>query len=210
MAVTAFIARVKSAQIDSNNRVPLMDLGMGDSQVLLSAPNYTASTFTAFTGVESRYLESPDLARSYLRSIYAPLKKHYEWFRRTQRGQIKQYSRVARSRTEAYRWRGRSERHVLTSGMDDYPRGPPHAGELHLDLICWMGFFTRTMKEISGFIGEEEDELSFGEIELAILGNIEGVNRDLSPPALANTVTADLHWNEDQQMYCDVNVDNEG
>jgi len=59
--------------------------------------------------------------------------------------------------------------------MDDYPRGPPHAGELHLDLISWMGFFTRTMRDMANFVGEEDDEKNFAEIEQAILENIEGM-----------------------------------
>lgn len=130
--------------------------------------------FSSSSAAGSRYLDSPELGLSYLKSIYGPLKRHYDWFRRTQRGQIKQYSRKARSRTEAYRWRGRSQQHVLTSGMDDYPRGPPHAGELHLDLISWMGFFTRTMREIADFIGEADDAASFGEIEKGIIQNIDG------------------------------------
>ncbi|KAJ7581002.1 glycoside hydrolase [Mycena floridula] len=177
MAVTAFIARVKAAASQRE-----FDMGMGAMpQVPLSQPAPPASG--------NRYLEQ-ELALEYLKSIYKPLKRHYDWFRRTQRGQIKQYSRKARSRTEGYRWRGRSEHHVLTSGMDDYPRGPPHAGELHLDLISWMAFFTRTMKDIAAFVGEKDDELSFGEIEKAILNNIE-----------------DLHWSEENQMYCDLNVD---
>jgi len=58
--------------------------------------------------------------------------------------------------------------------MDDYPRGPPHAGELHLDLISWVGFFTRTMKGIAEFIGDTEDAITFAEIEKAIINNIEG------------------------------------
>ena len=167
MAVTAFISRVKAAGLDGPSA---KDLGMGmgtEAQVLLSPSLQPPAS-------DGQYLESPELAVSYLKSIYVPLKRHYDWFRRTQRGQIKQYSRVARSRTEAYRWRGRSELHVLTSGLDDYPRGPPHAGELHLDLISWMAFFTRTMKEIAAFVGEVDDEISFGEIEKAILGNIDG------------------------------------
>ncbi|KAJ7752098.1 glycoside hydrolase [Mycena metata] len=174
MAVTAFISR---------------DLGMdfamgGGAQEPLSAP--------AELGAGSQYLQSPELAHAFLKSIYGPLKRHYDWFRRTQRGQIKQYARVARSRTEGYRWRGRSEQHVLTSGMDDYPRGPPHAGELHLDLISWMAFFSGTMKDIAEFVGEVDDATSFGEIEQAILFNID-----------------DLHWSEKDQMYCDANVDDE-
>jgi mannosyl-oligosaccharide glucosidase len=182
MAVTAFIARLKALPSGPSD----IDLGLDSTgQLPISTPKEPSSP-------SSRYLNSPELALDYLKSIYMPLKRHYDWFRRTQRGQIKQYSRFARSRTEAYRWRGRSEQHVLTSGMDDYPRGPPHAGELHLDLISWMAFFTRTMREISEFVGESEDATTFGEIERAILDNIE-----------------DLHWSEKDQMYCDANINEE-
>ncbi|KAJ8078522.1 Processing alpha glucosidase I [Marasmius tenuissimus] len=178
-AVTALISRVKAA----SNGPSVQDLGMDfGAQTPMTVPTYDES---------SQYLE-PEAATAFLKSIYQPLKRHYDWFRRTQRGQIKQYGRKARSRSEAYRWRGRSETHVLTSGMDDYPRGPPHAGELHLDLISWMASFSRTMKEISSFIGEEDDAISYGEIEKAILDNIE-----------------DLHWSEKEQMYCDLNVDDD-
>ncbi|KAF9484872.1 glycoside hydrolase [Pholiota conissans] len=192
MAVTAFINRVKAA---SAARGPSdaelgMDLGMGGAgaQIPMGAPVSEKVT----KGVESRYVEDPELATSFLKGIYQPLKRHYDWFRRTQRGQIKQYSRKARSRTEGYRWRGRSELHVLTSGMDDYPRGPPHAGELHLDLISWVAFFSRTMRDIAAFVGEKDDEASFIKIEQDILNNIE-----------------DLHWNEKEKMYCDLDVDDE-
>lgn len=171
MAVTDFITRLKARNIGPTDS----DLGMdmGNSQMPFSASIPTSS---------SRYLDSPELSLLYLKSIYGPLKRHYDWFRRTQRGQIKQYSRKARSRTEAYRWRGRSQLHVLTSGMDDYPRGPPHTGELHLDLISWMGFFTRTMREIADFIGETDDAVSFGEIEKGILQNIDGEGRPVGGP----------------------------
>ncbi|KAG7092230.1 hypothetical protein E1B28_008596 [Marasmius oreades] len=182
VAVTALISRVKAASSGPSTADLGMDFVMGDAQTPLSFSQNPDS---------SKYLE-PEAAMSFLKSIYPPLKRHYDWFRRTQRGQIKQYGRKARSRTEGYRWRGRSESHVLTSGMDDYPRGPPHPGELHLDLISWMAFFSRTMREISSFVGEEDDAISYGEIEKAILDNIE-----------------DLHWNEKEQMYCDVNVDND-
>jgi len=138
------------------------------------------------------HFEDREVARKYLNSIYVPLRRHYEWFRRTQRGQIKQYGRKAHSRSEAYRWRGRSETHVLTSGMDDFPRAPAHAGELHLDLISWMGFFSRTMKDIAEFVGEDDDAETFAENEKAIIQNID-----------------DLHWSEQNQMYCDLGVDQE-
>jgi len=164
MAVTAFIERL-TAQNDGPSTADLgLDYAMGGKQVPL----------TELTQKGSEYL-SHNEGLDFLLSIYAPIRRHYDWFRRTQRGQIKQYGRKARSRTEAYRWRGRSETHVLTSGMDDYPRGPPHAGELHLDLISWMGFFTRTMRGIAEFIGETEDAESFREIEKAVIENIDGI-----------------------------------
>jgi mannosyl-oligosaccharide glucosidase len=161
VAVTAFISRVKEAAA-----------GNGPSDQELGMDTGAQIPMTGFTSANG-YLD-PETALPFLQSIYQPLKRHYEWFRRTQRGQIKQYARKARSRTEAYRWRGRTQLHVLTSGMDDYPRGPPHAGELHLDLISWMAFFSRTMKEIAEFVGETDDAMSYGEIETAILNNIEG------------------------------------
>lgn len=168
MAVTAFIDRLQRSQNGPTSEDLGLDMGgLGlDGQVPIAEP--------VEHDVRSRHLEDPEVALSYLKSIYKPLKRHYDWFRRTQRGQIKQYGRKARSRSEAYRWRGRSQEHVLTSGMDDYPRGPPHSGELHLDLISWMAFFTKTMQDIAEFVGESDDAAAFTEIYKATLGNIEG------------------------------------
>lgn len=178
MAVTAYIERLRALPDDID-----VQLGMdATGQQVLKAP-------IAEPG--NRRLVDREAAKEYLRSIYPALRRHYHWFRRTQRGQIQQWERKARSRTEAYRWRGRTETHVLTSGLDDYPRAkPPHIGELHLDLISWMGFFTRTMRGIAEFAGEKEDEAEFKEIEIAILQNIE-----------------DLHWSKEDNMYCDLTVD---
>ena len=164
LVLPALIEKAKAAA--SSRGVPDFDLGL--DQAPLGTGPVPAAT------VASKHLASTEATTEYLTSIYPALKRHYEWFRRTQRGLIKQYGRRARSRTEAYRWRGRSPTHVLTSGMDDYPRGPPHAGELHLDLISWMAFFTGTMRDIAEFIGETEDAAAFVEIEKATLDNIEG------------------------------------
>jgi mannosyl-oligosaccharide glucosidase len=161
MAVTAFIDRLRSAGNEFENQLGVDSIGIQQPLVPQDAG--------------PSVLLQPDNARDYLRSIYPAIRRHYEWFRRTQRGQIKQWGRKASSRTEGYRWRGRTEDHVLTSGLDDYPRArPPHVGELHLDLISWMAFFTRTMRGIAEFAGETEDEAKFKEIELAMLQNIEG------------------------------------
>lgn len=171
MAVTAFIDRLTAAT-PAGDDVPLADLGM--EGVGAQIPFEASTPPPPVTGTPSVYLTSRPHAIAFLREIYPALKRHYEWFRRTQRGQLRQFGRKATSKTEAYRWRGRTETHILTSGMDDYPRAPPHAGELHLDLISWMAFFTRTMKSIAVFLEETDDEAEFGAIETAILANIEG------------------------------------
>jgi len=137
------------------------------------------------------HLENQELAESYLRSIYPLLKKQYFWFKKTQWGDVKSYDREAYSSKEAYRWRGRTVRHILTSGLDDYPRAqPPHPGELHVDLISWMGLLSRSIRRIAEAIGETEDAEEFAVYEYAITRNIE-----------------DLHWDNDAQTWCDATID---
>lgn len=167
MALTQFIERLKASSNSLEDQ-----LAVDPSQVVFSSSS--SSSQTTENSLSNKLLQ-PEAARTYLKSLYPALRRHYDWFRRTQRGQIKQWNRRASSRTEAYRWRGRTEDHVLTSGLDDYPRAkPPHVGELHLDLISWMGFFARTMRDIASFVGESEDEALFSSQEKAILQNIEG------------------------------------
>ncbi|GAA5999150.1 mannosyl-oligosaccharide glucosidase [Rhodotorula paludigena] len=178
MGLTGFIARLREAGIS----LATLDETLDPSEESL-APEALAS----------RHLASPALAGSYLREVYPTIKRHYEWFRRTQKGEIRGYGRRARSSSEAYRWRGRTADHVLTSGLDDMPRAvPPHAGELHVDLMSWMGFFSRTMRDVAEFLGEEDDIEEYEEQFEDIVANLD-----------------DLHWSEEQQMYCDASVDNE-
>ncbi|KDN45932.1 glycoside hydrolase family 63 protein [Tilletiaria anomala UBC 951] len=141
---------------------------------------------------QSRFLSDRTLALAYLRALYPSLRRHYRWFRRTQRGELREWGRRSSGRSEAYRWRGRSrEGHVFASGLDDYPRAAlAHSGELHLDLHCWMGFFARTMRIIAETVGEEDDVDEYERHEEGIRANLE-----------------ELHWSEKDKMYCDVTVD---
>ncbi|MBK5650139.1 MAG: hypothetical protein I4N50_00800, partial [Rhizobium sp.] len=132
-----------------------------------------------------------EAALQYLRTLYPLLKRHYFWFRKTQSGDIKGYDRESFSTKEGYRWRGRTPQHILTSGLDDYPRAqPPHPGELHVDLISWMGMMTRAMKRIAVYLGENDDASEFGKYEEAIIRNID-----------------DLHWSDKEKTYCDATID---
>lgn len=125
--------------------------------------------------VTRRYLDNPGLAKHYLTQLYPLLQRHHEWFRRTQAGDIKTWDRNAFSSKEGYRWRGRTPDHCLTSGLDDYPRvRPPHTGELHVDLLSWMGFFAKTLKGVAEYLGEDDDVVELAKMENAIIRNLDG------------------------------------
>ncbi|KAJ4316820.1 Processing alpha glucosidase I [Neodidymelliopsis sp. IMI 364377] len=137
------------------------------------------------------HLANREAALQYLRELYPLLKRHYFWFRKTQAGDIKSYEREAFSSKEGYRWRGRTPQHILTSGLDDYPRAqPPHPGELHVDLISWMGMMTRAIKRIAIYLDEVDDAAEFAKYDEAIVRNID-----------------DLHWSSKEKAYCDATID---
>lgn len=149
------------------------------------------STSDPLESVRSAHLQDSETAKAYLHDLYPLLKRHYFWFRQTQWGDIKSYDRDAFSTKEAYRWRGRTPTHILTSGLDDYPRAqPPHPGELHTDLISWMGMMTRSMRRIAAFIDESDDAREYEGYETAIVRNID-----------------DLHWDTKHNTYCDATID---
>ncbi|OQV04143.1 hypothetical protein CLAIMM_09071 [Cladophialophora immunda] len=126
-----------------------------------------------------------------LRNLYPLLKRQYYWFRRTQFGDIKSYDREAFSTKEAYRWRGRTPQHILPSGLDDYPRPqPPHPGELHIDLISWVGMMSRVLVRLSTLLSEADDIPDFRSQHKAIIRNID-----------------DLHWSSEHKCYCDATID---
>lgn len=141
--------------------------------------------------VGGQVLATPDSIRAWLKQLYPFLQKNFEWYRKTQWGDLKTYDREAFSSKEAYRWRGRTPRHILTSGLDDYPRAqPPHPGELHVDLISWLGLMSRNIHRIAGFLGEKDDEVKYGKIVEAIRKNVD-----------------DLHWSKKDKTYCDATID---
>ncbi|KAG0127972.1 glycoside hydrolase [Tuber indicum] len=137
------------------------------------------------------HLENPKAASEYLRSIYPNLRRNYFWYRKSQSGEIRGWDRNAYSKKEGYRWRGRTPEHCLTSGLDDYPRArPPHTGELHVDLLSWIGMMTSCIRRIAAAIGEHDDVAEFEQYEYSIKKNLD-----------------DLHWNEKHQTYCDATID---
>ncbi|KAK5047442.1 hypothetical protein LTR84_006538 [Exophiala bonariae] len=62
--------------------------------------------------------------KGWLEAIYPKLKKYYDWFRRTQSGNMTHYRHRNRLH-EGYRWRGRTTENIQPSGLGDYPRAQP-------------------------------------------------------------------------------------
>lgn len=136
-------------------------------------------------------LDNPEIGLEYLRRLYPLLRRQFYWFKKTQAGDIKSYDREAYSSKEAYRWRGRTVAHCLTSGLDDYPRPqPPHPGELHVDLMSWVGAMAKSLINIGDVLGMAADVEGFRTVLDAIEHNLD-----------------DLHWSEAEGCYCDATID---
>lgn len=132
---------------------------------------------------------NPSLLANYTREIYPKLKLHFESFRKSQQGFVEEFDRG--DNFEAYRWRGRTLTHCLASGLDDYPRVLPiDPAELNVDLLCWIGVMTRSIKRIAELLEIDSDVQLYTTIEKDISENI-----------------ANIHWSEQEQCYCDVSLD---
>ena len=142
-------------------------------------------------GLSTAFVDNPQVGVEYLRHLYPLLRRQFDWFRRTQSGDIKSYDRKAYSSKEAYRWRGRTVTHCLTSGLDDYPRPqPPHPAELHVDLMAWVGVMAKSLGQIASALGMAEEATELDKVRDAIEHNLD-----------------DLHWSEKDGCYCDATID---
>ena len=151
------------------------------------------SASSSSPSAESMANLDPELAKEYLRELYPLLQRHYDWFRRTQRGDLTSFERPNTAPREAYRWRGRTERHCLTSGLDDFPRAqPPHPGELHVDALAWVALMSDSLVKIGGFLGEGE-------------GEDVGVWKRQGEAMRSNLKS--LHWSEEEGSFCDATID---
>ncbi|KAF9903612.1 Processing alpha glucosidase I [Lobosporangium transversale] len=141
--------------------------------------------------VTNARLMNTHLASDYLARLYPKLRTNYFWMRSIMRGRSREYGHRHSSAAQGYRWRGRTKTHTLTSGLDDYPRAPlPSVWELHVDLLCWIGFMNRNLLSIAKIVEEEEDVEEFEEHYYDIVADVDG-----------------LHWNEEHKAYCDLTVD---
>ncbi|TID30878.1 hypothetical protein CANINC_000526 [Pichia inconspicua] len=137
-----------------------------------------------------------EVDKKLLSEMYPLLQRHYEWFRRTQRGDAADIDHRAERYPyvdEVYRWKGRTRDHCLPSGLDDYPRCPADTSELDVDLLSWVGVGARAMQEVAARLGEVEDARVYGEQYKRVVRNLEVV-----------------HWNSEEGLFCDVTEDEDG
>ncbi|KAG7005728.1 hypothetical protein G7Y79_00018g045350 [Physcia stellaris] len=143
-----------------------------------------------YQGAPSRYLSDELTGQTLLKTLYSQMKRHYEWFRHTQAGNLTSYEIPPAGVQQGYRWRGRTPQHILTSGLDDYPRAqPPHPEELHLDALTWVGVMAMVLKDISEYLGNYRDNVDFTQQVDEIVRSIDSI-----------------HWSETDQVYCDTTV----
>jgi mannosyl-oligosaccharide glucosidase len=145
---------------------------------------------TKYHGHESLYLAKSETGKAFMVQLYPLLKKHYEWFRRSQSGDVEAHSIPPANLNEGYRWRGRTPESNYASGLDDYPRAePPDITELHLDALLWVGVMARVLEQIAFFTENTHDAFNYQ-------NHIRGVKTNLDT----------IHWEGEQNVYCDTVV----
>jgi mannosyl-oligosaccharide glucosidase len=131
-----------------------------------------------------------EAGKKFVAEVYPLLKKHYEWWRKSQSGDVEAHSIPSANLNEGYRWRGRTPETTYPSGLDDYPRAePPDITELHLDALCWVGLMSRTLEKIAFFTETTHDAFTYQ-------NHIRGVKTNLES----------VHWEDKQNVYCDTVV----
>lgn len=146
---------------------------------------------SSYFGHPSRYLANEESGKALLKELYPLFDRHFSWFRRTQAGDLNAWPRPDNHKlVESYRWRGRTPKHTLTSGLDDYPRAnPPHPGELHVDALAWVGASSRALMQAAQVLGDK---------------NAADVHRE-QMEAVQHNIDV-LHWNDKENAYCDATI----
>ena len=93
-----------------------------------------------------------------LSELWPRLVQWHAWFLRTQAGEV----------AGSFRWRGRDPNDkklnamTLSSGLDDYPRATSVSSvERHVDLHCWVAFFTRLLATLADRLAKPDEAASY-------------------------------------------------
>lgn len=141
-----------------------------------------------YFGRPSKHLTDKSLGVKFILRNYPKLKKHYNWFRESQKGTAPNPQGFTEKQLEGYRWRGRTPEHTLTSGLDDYPRAqPPHPSELHVDALSWVGVMALVLHKTATYLEEADDVITFA-----------------TQYNFARGAADTIHWSSVDKAYCDV------
>ncbi|KAJ3320457.1 Processing alpha glucosidase I [Boothiomyces sp. JEL0866] len=99
----------------------------------------------------------------FLHEVYPKFKLQYEWFKLTQQGEYSEWSTIA------------------------------HSGDMHLDLLSWMIWFSKTLKEIA--------------VELDLASDVKKYEAEQSKML---KVLNELHWDDKSKRFCDVSFKTNG
>jgi mannosyl-oligosaccharide glucosidase len=60
--------------------------------------------------------------------------------------------------------------------LDDYPRAPAsHTSELHVDLLCWVLFYAKTLHRVAEALNIQSDVDLYTKDEGLMMNTLEGV-----------------------------------
>lgn len=107
--------------------------------------------------------------------VFEKISRWYNWLKSTQTSTV----------PFTFQWKGRTENHTFTSGLDDYPRARfPSDSEAHLDLQCWMIICARTLAKVAQFIGADSYPFE---------SDMQEISRRL-----------ELFWDVERELYSDI------
>ncbi|KAI9297614.1 glycoside hydrolase [Neoconidiobolus thromboides FSU 785] len=132
---------------------------------------------------EDNYLKNND----WLSEFYPKLKLYFNWFLKTQTANE---SFNFKYEDLLFKWKGRTKGHCLTSGLDDYPRPIVSDNEAHVDLLSWVGYMSKVLKDIAKELNYKKDEKYFE-------NKINVIKKNLIK----------VHWNQEETMFCDATID---
>ena len=88
-----------------------------------------------------------------------------------------------------YRWKPRTSAHCLSSGLDDYPRGPTvNPDECHLDLHVWMMLFVDTIRDVCSHVNPDYCETGWDDVLTDMKGSLRSVFQVPNTPLLADWI----------------------
>eukprot|EP01113_Clastostelium_recurvatum_P025714 TRINITY_DN3093_c0_g1_i2.p1 TRINITY_DN3093_c0_g1~~TRINITY_DN3093_c0_g1_i2.p1 ORF type:complete len:878 (-),score=221.77 TRINITY_DN3093_c0_g1_i2:22-2379(-) len=191
LAIDTMLARASSSSSshskDDESSVPRMVPPPSKEDILPTAAAAAASDEASSPSSSSSSTPSsssssgavvPAYFDSFLEGAYERLQLNFDWYKRTQKGGL----------PNTFRWRGRTDNHTLTSGLDDYPRGsPPSTTELHVDLLCWMANYADLMSTVAGHLHVDNSDY---------LTLVHDLRKALE----------DHHWSEKHLAYCDIGL----